>query len=76
MLHVLIVDLHRVLFEGQAQCVQLPGEQGFFEVWPLHRPLVSRLLPGFLVVDGRMLPIQRGIVKVARDALTAIVETA
>ncbi len=71
---VVITSPERVLFEGVAQSVTFPGEQGTFEVQPLHRPLVSRLLAGAVVVDGRALPIRRGIVRVADDVVTAVVE--
>ena len=74
MLTVAVLSPHDLLFEGHAQRVILPGEQGVFEVWPFHRPLVSRLLPGSMVVDERVFVIRRGVVKVAYDVVTAIVE--
>ncbi len=76
MLEVKILSPQEVLFEGQAQRVILPGEHGVFEVCPFHRPLVSRLLPGHVLIDGQSLAIQRGVVKVLHDTLTAIVEPA
>lgn len=46
-----------------------------FEVLPMHRPLVSLLLPGTIVIDDdQVLSISRGVVKVAFDQITAIVE--
>ncbi len=71
---VLIVSLQDVLYEGKAQQAIFPGEQGMFEVLPLHRPLVSLLLPGVIQIDDKALPIERGVVKVAFDTVTAIVE--
>jgi F-type H+-transporting ATPase subunit epsilon len=73
-LSVVISSPDRVVFNGTAHRVIFPGEQGTFEVLPLHRPLVSRLLAGVVVLDGRQLPIQRGIVRVADDIVTAAVE--
>ena len=73
-IHVLITSAERVVFEGTAQTVLFPGEQGTFEVLPLHRPLVSRLQRGEIVMDGRVVPIRRGIVRVADDDITAVVE--
>jgi F-type H+-transporting ATPase subunit epsilon len=70
----MIVSPEGVVFEGAARILVLPGEQGTFEVLPLHRPLVSRLLPGPIVLDGRSLPIRRGLVRVADDIVTALVE--
>jgi len=76
MLQVLIVTADEVLFDGQAEYVSLPGEAGIFEVWAHHRPIVSRLLPGEIVIDDQVMPIQRGVVSVGqRNQLTAIVES-
>ncbi len=76
MLNVTVISPGRVIFEGQAGSVILPGEAGVFEVLPFHRPLLSRLIGGEVVVDGSSLPIRRGIAKVESDAVTAIVEGA
>ena len=75
MLQVVILTPAELLFKGQAHHVILPGEQGVFEVLPFHRPLVTRLLPGYVLVDDQPFPIRRGVVKVSRDVLTAIVES-
>ena len=74
MLNVTILSSHDVLFSGQAHHVVFPGEQGVFEVLPFHRPLVSRLLPGIILIDEQFVSIQRGVVKVESDSITAIVE--
>ncbi|MBI4598486.1 MAG: hypothetical protein HY737_08830 [Candidatus Omnitrophica bacterium] len=71
---VLVTSPAKVLYRGTAQSVVFPGEQGTFEVLPLHRPLVSRLISGALTIDGRELAIRRGIVRVADDVVTAVVE--
>ena len=75
-LEVLVLGPNRPLFEGRASHVIFPGEQGTFEVGPFHRPIVSRLLPGVMVIDNEELPIQRGVVKVERNRVTALVEPA
>ncbi len=54
----------------------LPGEKGVFEVLPYHKRLLSRLLPGYLVVDNQAIKIKRGVVKVGLDQVTVIVEEA
>ena len=74
-LDVLITSAEQVLFEGTARSLIVPGELGTFEVLPLHRPLVSRLLAGVILVDDRPLPIRRGVVRVADDVVTMVVET-
>ena len=73
-LNVVVTSPERVLFDGTAKTFSAPGEQGTFEVLPLHRPLMSRLLAGVVVVDGRGFPIRRGVVRVADDMITAVVE--
>jgi hypothetical protein len=57
-----------------AKGVVAPGEQGTFEVLPLHRALASRLIGGLLVIDGKPLSIRRGALRVADDIVTAVVE--
>ena len=74
MLDVTILTPQEILFQGQAVRVILPGEVGTFEVGQFHRPLVSRLLPGLLIVDDKSVLIRRGVVKVERDRVTSIVE--
>lgn len=74
MLRVYIVSHRGVVFDGAAQHVILPGEAGVFEVQGFHRPMMSRLLPGQIIVDGKLLPIRRGVAQVLRNRVTAIVE--
>ncbi len=76
LLRVLVTTADRVLFDGPAQSVFFPGEEGEFEVLPLHRPLVTRLRNGIMEIDGKPVPIRRGLVRVADDAVTAVVELA
>ena len=76
MLNVTIISPGRVIFEGKAERVILPGEAGVFEVLSYHRPLLSRLIRGKLFVDGSSLSIRRGVAKVESDSVTAIVEGA
>ena len=74
MLRLVLTSPERLLFEGTAQRVVLPGEQGTFEVLPLHRPLVSRLTRGLVEINDTVLPIRRGVVRVADDVVVAVVE--
>ena len=73
-LNVTILSPEKLLFRGQAESIVLPGEKGVFEILPYHKRLLSRLLGGTLTVDGRSLAIRRGIVKVAQNDVTIIVE--
>ncbi len=74
MLQVTIVSPQAIVFQGEAQRVIVPGEQGIFEVGPFHRPLISLLLPGRIVVDDHVFDIQRGVIKVVADTITALIE--
>ena len=76
LLQVVVLGPEAPLFEGEAERVILPGEQGVFEVFPFHRPLASRLLTGAVIVDDQLFPIQRGTVWVERNQVTALVEPA
>jgi len=71
---VSILSPQEVIFEGKARSVILPGEQGCFEVLPFHKNMLSRLVSGRLLVDGRSFPIQRGVVKVSQNKVTIIME--
>lgn len=74
MLDVTVLTPSAVLFTGRARHVTVPGEQGVFEILPFHRPLVSRLLPGLMVIDDQVISINHGVIKVDHDAITAIIE--
>lgn len=62
------------LFEGIAKSVVLPGDQGEFEVLDFHRPIISLLKEGNIVIDGKFLPIKRGVAKFHKEELVALVE--
>jgi len=74
-LSVLVTSPERMLYEGTAKGLIVPGERGTFEILPLHRPLVSRLLSGVMVIDDRSFSIRRGAIRVADDTVVAVVET-
>lgn len=45
-LQVKIVSPEKVIYNGPAQCVQVPGEKGSFEVLYNHAPIISSLSEG------------------------------
>ena len=71
---VLVLTPQSMLFRGQAASVRLPGEQGTFEVLTNHKPILSLLLPGEILVDRKSIPIKRGIAKLVDNKFFAIVE--
>ena len=71
---VIVVTLDKVVFEGKANSIMLPGEQGVFEVLDYHKPLVSRLVKGNVIVDQNVFAIRRGMVGVQPNKTTIIME--
>ena len=80
MFHVLILSAHPkiredILFEGTAASVLLPGTDGEFEVLDFHKPIISRLKKGVIVVDNeKEFPIEGGVAKMRTQSLVAMVD--
>ena len=79
-LHVDVVSAETSIFEGQAEFVTLPGEEGELGIYPQHTPLLTRIkpvavrikLPGrdeeeFVFVAGGILEVQPNRVTVLAD---------
>ena len=64
----------KIVFKGKAESIIFPGDTGVFEIMPYHKRMMSRLLKGSIEVDGKEFPIERGIVKVEKNVVTAVVE--
>ena len=65
----------KVLFEGEAWSVFLPGATGEFEVLEMHKAIVSLLCQGSIVINcDKEIRIKSGAVRMAGDELVAIVE--
>ena len=73
-LDLLVLSSERLIYEGKAASVVLPGENGVFEVLPFHKRLLSRLLAGLVIIDKKAMRIKRGVVKVGLNRVTVIVE--
>jgi F-type H+-transporting ATPase subunit epsilon len=74
LLDVSILNPIKVIFEGKAKRVILPGEAGTFEILPFHKRILSRLVGGTIIVDQQAIPIRRGIVKANQNMVTIILE--
>ena len=75
MLEVTLLSPNKVLFEGKARSVILPGEQGVFEVLSYHKPLLSRLISGKVIINNEHeFAISRGIVGINLNKATVVVE--
>jgi len=75
MLNVTVLTPNRVLFEGKAWSVFLPGATGEFEILEFHKSIVSLLKNGRIIIDwDKEIPIKKGAVRASNDELVAIVE--
>ena len=75
MFHVTILNPKHVVFEGDAESVFLPGDQGEFEILTYHVPIMSLLKPGEVVVDWKKsIPIKNGMVKFDQNGCVVLVE--
>lgn len=75
MFHVTILNPKHVVFEGDAESVFLPGDQGEFEILTYHVPIMSLLKPGEVVVDWKTrIPIKNGMVKFDYNGCVILVE--
>ena len=78
MLQLKIVSPERVEFEGQVECVFVPGTLGNFEILTGHAPIISSLSNGvvsYVNSEGRhSLDIAGGFVEVQKDQVNLCVE--
>ena len=66
---------HQIIFEGDAASVLLPGDEGEFEILDFHKPIVSRLKKGYILVDNdKDYLIREGVAKFSQQKLVAMVE--
>jgi F0F1-type ATP synthase epsilon subunit len=74
MFNVSVMDHTQVIFSGSAKSVILPGDYGEFEVLDFHKPIMSLLKRGSIIVDGVSFPISKGIARFLKNDLMALVE--
>ena len=74
MLDIFFITPYKIIFEGQAKSVILPGEKGVFEILAFHKNVFSRLLAGVVIIDKKVFEIKRGIVKVDRNKVALVAE--
>lgn len=64
-----------IIFDNQASSVVLPGVDGEFEILDFHKPIISRLKKGTILVDNNQeYLIEGGVAKMDRQSLVAIVD--
>jgi F0F1-type ATP synthase epsilon subunit len=74
MIDVIIYNPEKVIFEGKAESIIFPGERGVFEVLPYHKPMLTRLVSGKVIVDEHIFPIRCGIVGINHNKATVVIE--
>jgi len=80
MFHVLIINSQirgqeEVVFEGKSISVLLPGKEGEFEVLDFHKPVITQLKKGYIVVDNmKEFLIRGGVAKIDNQRLVAMVD--
>lgn len=79
-LHFHLITPEKELFSGKVSSIVFPGESGLFGVKEGHAPLVSSLRKGvikYTTEEGQEeseLRIERGVVEVLNNVVTACVE--
>lgn len=69
-----VITPNKVLFEGEAWSVFLPGASGEFEVLEWHKAIVSLLRPGNIIINwDKEIPVKNGAVRMSGDELVAVV---
>ena len=75
MFKVTILNPKRTIYEGEARSVFLPGDTGEFEVLELHKPIISLLRRGEIIIDwNKSVAITKGVMRMRKDELVALVE--
>lgn len=79
MLKLKIVSPERVEYEGEVECVKVPGTAGNFEILTDHAPIISSLDKGvveYTLTGGQseQLPILGGFVAVQKNEVSVCVE--
>ena len=74
MLEVVIYSPEKQVFQGKAKSAVFPGENGVFEALSYHKPLLSRLIGGNIIIDEKVFKIRCGIVGINRNKATVVIE--
>jgi F-type H+-transporting ATPase subunit epsilon len=78
--HFELVSPERLIFTGDVDQVDVPGEEGEFGVFAGHAPYVATLKPGVLTIYGRGEPqrivVYGGLAEMGSAGLTVLAEQA
>ena len=73
MLRVLLCRASLVLFEGSANRVVLPSEEGEVSVFDFHAPMLCSLGNGDVQIDEKRIMAHGGIARVSKNSVTILV---
>lgn len=70
-----ILTSTRVLYDGEAWSVFLPGSEGEFEIMDNHKPVMSLLRAGQIILDWKKtVPLNKGLVKAFNNEVMVLIE--
>lgn len=70
-----VMNPDKMIFEGDASHIFLPGETGEFELLPYHYPVLSLLKQGNIIIDWKYsIAIKKGLIKFFKNDCIVIVE--
>ncbi|MES2940222.1 MAG: F0F1 ATP synthase subunit epsilon [Pseudomonadota bacterium] len=80
-IHVDVVSAEESIFSGEARFVALPGEAGELGIYPRHTPLITRVKPGSVRIEGadgseEFVFVAGGILEVQPNRVTVLSDTA
>ncbi len=68
-----ILSTNKKLFEGEAESITLPGEEGEFQVLENHASLFSLLGRGEIIIGkNKRIPISSGIIEVLDNKILVL----
>ena len=73
MLRVLLCRGASALFEGAANRVVLPSEEGEVSVFDFHAPMLCALGEGVVQIDEARIAVHGGIARVSKNSVTLLV---
>jgi F-type H+-transporting ATPase subunit epsilon len=76
-----IVSAEQAIFSGEAEMVIAPGEGGELGIMPEHTPLLTRIKPGIVRIQGvkgaeeEVIYVSGGMMEVQPDRVTVLADT-
>lgn len=77
-MNVKIITPDKILFDGTAKLLQLPGTGGLFEILNGHAPIIASLKEGTIKLEEeegeKRFVIKAGVVKGQKDEILVLVQ--